>query len=178
MPKDLAKMRKVISAALNAAFRRAVEQELAEGERVLDIRGARFVVFSDHHKGSRDGADDFQVCERAYNAALAYYDRLRYTLAVLGDVEELWEEWPQTVLKAYPHTLALEGKFHQDGRYLRFWGNHDDAWSHLDLVEKSLIPVLGGRTAQSARKPDPARPGWERGIGNAVPVAWPPGHIQ
>ena len=53
----------------------------------------------------------------------------------MGDVEELWEEWPQTVLKAYPHTMELEGKFNQDGRYLRFWGNHDDAWSHADLVE-------------------------------------------
>jgi hypothetical protein len=64
---------------------------------------------------------------------------------VLGDVEELWEEWPQTPLKAYPHTLELEAKFHQEGRYLRFYGNHDDAWSHPDLVEKLLIPALGGR---------------------------------
>jgi hypothetical protein len=35
-------------------------------------------------------------------------------------------------------------KFHQDGRYMRFWGNHDDAWSHSDLVEKWLVPVFGG----------------------------------
>jgi hypothetical protein len=144
MPKDIAKIQRVISAALDAALRRALEQELAEGERVLDTRDARFVIFSDHHKGSRDGADDFLACERAYNAALAYYDRLRYTLAVLGDVEELWEDWAETVLKAYPHTLELERKFHQDGRYLRFWGNHDDAWSHPDLVERWLTPALGG----------------------------------
>ncbi|MGZ9165083.1 MAG: hypothetical protein ACXW4U_07895, partial [Anaerolineales bacterium] len=84
------------------------------------------------------------VCERAYNAALAYYDRLEYTLVVLGDVEELWEGWPETVLKAYPHTLELEGKFHQAGRYIRFWGNHDDAWSHPDLVEQWLRPALKG----------------------------------
>ncbi|HEX5808064.1 MAG TPA: hypothetical protein VFY25_05320, partial [Anaerolineales bacterium] len=67
-----------------------------------------------------------------------------YTLVVMGDVEELWEEWPETVLKAYPHTLELESKFHLDGRYLRFFGNHDDAWSHPDLVEQWLIPALGG----------------------------------
>ena len=138
------KAQKVVSTALDAAFQRALEQEHAEGERVLDIHKARFVIFSDHHKGNRDGADDFQICERAYNAALAYYDRLKYTLLVMGDVEELWEEWPQTVLKAYPHTLELEGKFHQEGRYLRFWGNHDDAWSHTDLVETLLTPALGG----------------------------------
>jgi hypothetical protein len=143
MPKDITKFRRVISGALDAAFKRALEQEQAEGERVLDIHRARLVIFSDHHKGSRDGADDFRFCERAYNAALAYYDRLQYTLAVMGDVEELWEGWPETVLKAYPHTFELEGRFHQDGRYIRFWGNHDDAWSHADLVEQLLRPALG-----------------------------------
>jgi len=144
MPKDTTKFRRLISTALDAAFERALKQEQAEGESVLDLRGAKLVIFSDHHKGSRDGADDFRVCERAYNAALAYYDRLQYTLVVMGDVEELWEGWPETVLKAYPHTLELEGRFHQDGRYLRFWGNHDDAWSHSDLVDQWLKPALGG----------------------------------
>jgi len=144
MPKDRIRTRNAVSTALDAAFERALEQERLEGEMVLDLHKAKFVIFSDHHKGNRDGADDFLICERAYNAALAYYERLKYTLIVMGDVEELWEEWPQTVLKAYPHTLELEGKFHQDGRYLRFWGNHDDAWSHSDLVETLLRPALGG----------------------------------
>src|SRR5574341_115960 len=144
MPKDVTRVRRVISAALDGAFKRALEQEQAEGERVLDIDSTKLVIFSDHHKGNRDGADDFRVCERAYNAALAYYYRLKYTLVVMGDVEELWEEWPETVLKAYPHTLELEAKFLQDGRYFRFWGNHDDAWSHTDMVEQLLKPALGG----------------------------------
>lgn len=144
MPKDITKARRIIAEALDAAFQRALEQEQAEGEMVLDIQNARMVIFSDHHKGNRDGADDFRLCEQAYHAALAYYDRLRYTLVVMGDVEELWEEWPETVLKAYPRTLELEGQFHSDGRYLRFWGNHDDAWSHADMVERLLVPALGG----------------------------------
>lgn len=144
MSKAGIRAQKAVSAALDDAFERALEQEQAEGEWLLDIHQTRFVIFSDHHKGNRDGADDFQISERAYNAALAYYDRLKYTLVVMGDVEELWEEWPQTVLKAYSHTLELEGKFNQDGRYLRFWGNHDDAWSHTDLVENLLKPALGG----------------------------------
>lgn len=145
MPRDMTKSLRRISAALEAAFRRALEQENSEGQTVLDLQKTRLVIFSDHHKGSRDGADDFRVCEPAYNAALAYYDRLDYTLIVLGDVEELWEDWPEAVLKAYPHTLELEGKFHQAGRYIRFWGNHDDAWSHPDLVDRWLVPALGGR---------------------------------
>jgi hypothetical protein len=133
-----------VAAALDAAFRRALEREKTEGKMVFDLYGPKIVIFSDHHKGSRDGADDFRVCERAYNAALAYYYHLGYTLVLLGDVEELWEQGAKPVLRAYAHTLELEAKFHQDGRYLRFWGNHDDAWCHADLVERLLAPVMGG----------------------------------
>lgn len=142
------KSRKAIHKALDEAFQRALEQERSEGEMLLDLQSTKFVIFSDHHKGTRNRADDFLICERAYNAALAYYDRLKYTLLAMGDVEELWEEWPEQVLKAYPHTLELEGLFHRDGRYIRFWGNHDDAWSHSDLVEKLLRPALGGNPIQ------------------------------
>jgi len=148
MSKDETQARATVDAALEAAFQDAQEQEKVEGVQVLDAQSAKFIIFSDHHKGNRDGADDFRVCERAYNAALAYYYNLGYTLVVLGDVEELWEERPRTVLKAYPHTLALEGKFHQEGRYLRFWGNHDDDWSHDDLVDLLLVPALGGSPLQ------------------------------
>ena len=144
MSRNLAKFQRIIHAALDAVFQRALEQEREEGQTVFDIRSAKLIMFSDHHKGKRDNADDFLICERAYNAALGYYDRLGYTLIVLGDVEELWEEWPESVVKTYEHTLALEQKFHQRGRYFRLWGNHDDAWSHPDLVEQWLIPALGG----------------------------------
>ena len=151
MSKNLDKMRRVIHAALESVFQRALEQEREEGPTIFDIHTAKFVIFSDQHKGKRDDADDFRLSERAYSAALAYYDRLQYSLILLGDVEELWEEWPESVVKAYQHTLELEGKFHQDGRYLRLWGNHDDAWSHADLVEQWLVPALGG-TALKVRE--------------------------
>ena len=143
MSKNLDKFQRTIHAALDAVFQRALEQEREEGQIAFNMRSAKFVIFSDQHKGTRDAADDFLLCERAYNAALGYYDRLGYTLIILGDAEELWEDWPESVVKAYRHTLALEARFHRDGRYLRFWGNHDDAWDHPDLVEQWLIPALG-----------------------------------
>jgi UDP-2,3-diacylglucosamine pyrophosphatase LpxH len=132
-----------VSAALDRALGRALKQEAEEGAQTLDIQSAKLIILSDQHKGNRDGADDFLRCERAYDAALDYYDRLGYTLVVLGDVEELWEEPAKNVLKAYPQILTQEGKFHREGRYLRFWGNHDDAWSHADLVDGLLAPALG-----------------------------------
>lgn len=133
-----------VAVALDAALQRARQREGAEGQMVFDLYSPKIVIFSDHHKGNRDGADDFLICERAYNAALGYYNRLGYTLMVLGDAEELWEQGPEPVLSAYAHTLDLETKFHQGRRYYRFYGNHDDAWSHADLVERLLVPALGG----------------------------------
>ena len=132
--------------SLDGALSRARLQEAQERACKVDISKARHIIFSDLHKGARDGADDFRVCERTYNAALAYYERLGYTLVVLGDVEELWENTRASVLKHYDYTIRLEGKFHEAGRYLRFWGNHDDDWSHPDLVASHLVPLIGNTT--------------------------------
>jgi hypothetical protein len=109
----------------------------------LDLDTARLVIFSDHHKGARDGADDFWRCERSYHAALGYYLETGHSLYVLGDVEELWENAPKTVVKAYAATLVLEAEFHRAGRYERFWGNHDDSWDGEDDVRELLAPIYG-----------------------------------
>lgn len=108
--------------ALHRAYGAAGSLEVVDGQQ-------RLVIFSDHHKGARDGADDFQRCERTYNAALAYYHRLGYHLIELGDVEELWENSFDEVATNYPRTLALAAAFQNDGQgYTRLWGNHDLAW--------------------------------------------------
>ena len=123
-------------------------------EHELDLDTAKLVVFSDHHKGARDGADDFQRCERAYMAALGYYLEEGHRLYVLGDVEELWENSTEEPLVAYGKALELEAEFHRQGRYERFWGNHDDYWEHTAHVEKRLwryYPQLKVREALKLR---------------------------
>ena len=104
----------------------------------LAVGSLRIVVFSDHHRGVRDGADDFQRCEAAYNAALGYYLELGYTLVVLGDVEDLWECRPARVLDAYARTVSLEAAFRKAGGYVRVSGNHDDLWENADAVRSYL----------------------------------------
>lgn len=132
--------RKQVADALDRAYQRAIDAEQST-TRQIDLGSARYIIFSDQHKGARTGADDFQRCERAYNAALAYYYADRYTLVELGDVEELWEERPAPVLEAYKHSLMLSARFHTAGRYLRIYGNHDDEWSFRDQVERYLADV-------------------------------------
>lgn len=135
---------RMIGTALDQTLQDTITAEQKYGLRSIDINTARFVIFSDLHRGNRDGADDFKHSERAYNAALAYYYRMGHTLVTLGDVEELWEVRTETALKAYRYTLYLESKFHRDGRYIRFWGNHDDDWQYPEEVSKHLDPLYGG----------------------------------
>jgi predicted phosphodiesterase len=132
--------RRRVARALDQALARARLQEPV----TLDLAHDRFILFSDHHRGARNRADDFRRSERAYNAALAKYFASGHRLVVLGDAEELWQERAGSVISAYRHTLELEARFHQDGRFVRVWGNHDDAWSSKALVHLYLDPVYGG----------------------------------
>ena len=148
-PEKLDSFQRAIGKGLSKAF-----DDKATEEHELELDTAKLVVFSDHHKGARDGADDFQRCERAYMAALGYYLEEGHRLYVLGDVEELWENSPDEPLEAYAKALELEAEFHRQGRYERFWGNHDDYWGHSPKVEKRLwryYPQLKVREALKLR---------------------------
>lgn len=110
--------------------------------RCLDIRDLRIIIFSDHHKGKKDGADDFENCKATYHAALGYYLSAGFSLYLLGDVEEFWECQPGDVIKAYADTFKLEQEFARLGRYTRLIGNHDDLWQYPDQVDRYLRKYL------------------------------------
>ncbi|HAK87983.1 MAG TPA: metallophosphoesterase [Nitrospiraceae bacterium] len=116
--------------SINRGLDRAYNELKPEDTIKCDIESVRIVIFSDHHRGVRDGADDFQRCEGAYCAALGYYLERGYNLIVLGDAEELWECRPAPVIRAYENTLKLEAEFYKnrEDRYCRIYGNHDDYW--------------------------------------------------
>jgi len=104
----------------------------------VDLESARLIIFSDHHRGKGDEADDFRLSKPSYQAALNHYLEMGHILIVLGDVEELWEDPPEPILECYTSILNMENRFHQRNRYWRFWGNHDDEWCHPDQVQKHL----------------------------------------
>jgi hypothetical protein len=123
------------------AYARQVGKGLSDAygraeRRQVELSDLRAVVFSDHHRGRGDGADDFRRCESAYCAALGWYLEQRYELWLLGDVEELWENGPRKVMKRYNRVLELEGQF--GDRLRRFYGNHDMAWRSPRFVERWL----------------------------------------
>jgi|tagenome__1003787_1003787.scaffolds.fasta_scaffold20864792_2 UDP-2,3-diacylglucosamine pyrophosphatase LpxH len=126
-----------VAHSLDRAFNETGAQQRELGE-------LRLIVLSDLHKGTRDGADDFWRSERAYSAALGYYYELGYTLVVLGDAEELWENSTPQVIQKYGPVLGLEARFVEKKRYVRVWGNHDDKWRRARSVRRMLEPALGG----------------------------------
>ena len=56
--------------AIDKGLGRAFEEAERHDVQLSELR---IVVFSDLHRGARDGADDFQRCEPAYSAALGSY---------------------------------------------------------------------------------------------------------
>ena len=135
-----------VGAGLSMALGRA---RRAPGHRgrpahAFDAATDRLVVLSDMHRGKRDRADDFCRCEPAYLKALAHYDGEGYTLVLLGDVEELWQNRVGAVMTAYPDAYEAEAAFHSAGRLLRFWGNHDEEWASPTAVRHELGPLHPG----------------------------------
>jgi len=124
-----------IHSELSRARKEAVKIEATTDE-------LRWIIFSDHHRGRRDGADDFLSCEQTYLKALKHYLDCGYTLILLGDVEEFWENSIISVLAKYKNVMMLEKEFYDDGRLHRIWGNHDDTWQLADTIRKYLGKVF------------------------------------
>jgi hypothetical protein len=119
--------------------------KLAKCSKTIDVNldSAKFIIFSDHHRGTGDGADDFAPCKETYVNALYHYWSLGYRLILLGDAEEFWENTLKSVLTKYGDVLLLENKFHEKGKLVKIWGNHDDAWNRVKEVSQYLFLFFG-----------------------------------
>ena len=141
---DRQKVMKALSVACDPKRPEVYEGSYAVGT-------TKLVVLSDLHRGARDSnADDFWRCEEAYNAALGYYWDADFTLILLGDVQELWENSPAQLKGHYPQTLELEEKFHKSNRLLRTFGNHDSLWANAHDVAKFFTAPFDKTTVYEA----------------------------
>lgn len=125
-------------ASLERVFRDAKESTFH-----LDLQTDKWILFSDLHKGGKNRADDFGPCEVNYLTALDHYFEQGYSLCVMGDAEELWEEFPRTVIGHNSASFTAEKRFHDKGRYMRLWGNHDEIWGNPTTVRNLLQPLYG-----------------------------------
>ena len=104
---------------------------------------ARFIIFSDQHKGKRDGADDFRTNETNYLQALSYYHENDFHLINLGDSEELWENNILEIIKHNKAVHAAEAKFIAGKQYGKIYGNHDNFWRFDPLAGQYLKSMFG-----------------------------------
>lgn len=87
---------------------------------------SKFVLFSDCHRGVNDWADDFAHNQSIFFYALQWYNQREYTYIEVGDGDEMWENRDfNDIRQAHSHVFWEMAKFHQAGRFLMIYGNHD-----------------------------------------------------
>jgi predicted phosphodiesterase len=109
----------------------------------FDSSKDKFIIFSDQHKGARNGADDFMLCEPNYLAALDYYYERGYFLIALGDCEELWENTLMAVKSKQQPSFEREKKFFTANRGIKIFGNHDLYWQNDPFAPLQLKEIFG-----------------------------------
>lgn len=109
----------------------------------FEQQAGKFIIFSDQHKGARNGADDFMQAEPNYLAALHYYSEKDFCLINLGDCEELWENSIRKVKKKNHASFEAEKKFLANNQFVKILGNHDLYWSTSPLAGWQLENIYG-----------------------------------
>ena len=129
----------------------------------FDTAKDKFIIFSDQHKGAKNGADDFMICEPNYLAALDYYYQNNFFYIAMGDCEELWENTLMAVKKHQQPSFEKEKQFFMNNRGIKIFGNHDLYWSNDPLASFQLkqiyncaLPIYEGVLLQTSINNNPA----------------------
>lgn len=136
--------RQKIFDALSALYTHILDTPDKEGPVIpFEQHSGKFIIFSDQHKGRRNGADDFIMAEPNYLAALDYYHKEGFCFINLGDSEELWENTLWQVRNKNKATFEAEKKFVLDKKYVKVSGNHDLYWNTSPLAPLDLYAMYG-----------------------------------
>lgn len=109
----------------------------------FDPHDGKFIIFSDQHKGARNGADDFMAAEPNYLTALEYYNGRDFIFINLGDSEELWENTLGRVKKHNEENFQVERKFVARDAFVKVIGNHDLYWGNDPFAWWQLKKIFG-----------------------------------
>jgi len=135
--------REKIFEALSLLKKRINENDSKKGLTVNLKPGDKFIVFSDQHRGAKNGADDFMLAEPNYLAALDFYFQNKFSFISLGDCEELWENTLAAVKKNNLECFESEQRFILQNRFYKLFGNHDLYWDNDPLAGWQLKKIYG-----------------------------------
>jgi predicted phosphodiesterase len=110
---------------------------------IISFDDCRFIVFSDQHKGAKNGYDDFSIAEKNYLAALHFYNENNFHYITLGDSEELWENSLASIKKYNTATFEMEKLFLKRQAFTKIFGNHDLYWDNDPLAKFELQKIFG-----------------------------------
>ncbi|MBC7866580.1 MAG: metallophosphoesterase [Gloeobacteraceae cyanobacterium ES-bin-316] len=120
--------REMVFNSLTALYQQGLDQKGNAVKTIeVNLLKDKFIIFSDQHKGNKSWADDFNISEVNYVAALKFYNNQNFHFINLGDSEELWKFKAPDILPANEKSIATEAAFHP-GRYTKTFGNHDIIW--------------------------------------------------
>jgi len=108
---------------------------------------SKYALFSDLHLGDGGEADNFVHNEETIISALNYYKNNRYSLILLGDVEELWQFDFVRVQERYDKDIYKLLRSFPDNEVHRVFGNHDMQW------KRPPDPILNDENV-SSRTPE------------------------
>ncbi len=87
---------------------------------------ARYVFFSDCHRGIGNNNDNFLKNINSYFAALQYYFQYGFCYIEAGDGDELWENRRMSqISEIHDDVFRLLSRFYGCGRLYMLYGNHD-----------------------------------------------------
>jgi predicted phosphodiesterase len=141
-----------VSRSLDELYKEIIDGNIKKGRLInIDPQLQSIIIFSDQHKGARNGSDDFELSEKNYLKALGYYNENKFAFLSLGDSEELWENTVLAVMKHYKNTFEAEALFAQRDAFYKVYGNHDLFWdndpfagSYLKKMYSQEVNIYGG----------------------------------
>ena len=136
-----------VNASLSKLYKQSVDLpgQKSGSMFTVDVTKQPIIIFSDQHKGARDGSDDFAFAEANYLAALDYYNAKDFYFVNLGDCEELWENTIFKIIKQNKKVFEKEKLFINRNAYCKIIGNHDLFWKNDLLVAPNLIKKIYGQ---------------------------------
>lgn len=97
----------------------------------------KLVIMSDCHRGAGNNEDNFGKNQNIYDSALQYYFDEGFTYIELGDGDEMWEvKKYNEIIEEHIDSFKKIKKFHEQGRFIMLYGNHDMAKKSQNILKK------------------------------------------
>jgi UDP-2,3-diacylglucosamine pyrophosphatase LpxH len=113
---------------------------------------ARFIFFSDCHRGANGPTDPFAQNEALFLHVMKHYYHKGFTYIEVGDGDELWKNRRfRDVRRAHGRTFDRLHQFHQQNRLHLIVGNHDISGYQRHRAVKDNIPAEEGLILRHTR---------------------------